>query len=412
MPILHRTYALTALLPRYVSRFSCIGSACEDTCCAGWNVTLDKKTFNAYRQSAHPEMRKALADSIRRQQGDTNNLNYGVIALKQDTEACPLMNDGLCNVQNKMGESFLSHTCFSYPRLSRRFAGQYEQALQLSCPEAARQALLAPDAFEFLEGKITVRSESVAAVGAKHGLPLELMNELRIFCLNLMRAEGILLWQRLALLGVFCESLTATFASGDPDAVPALMKNFTSLLEQGQALDALDAVQPDHAAQALVFSILWGGKTLVTASALRNRIMGMVTTGLGFDAATGAVSNERLIECYRRGLSRLPEALEAAPYLLEHYILNEMFGPLFPFDGDTPYDSYLQLIARFGVLRLMLAAQCNTEGALPDATLLVHTVQTHCRRFDHDRRYTHLVNNSLKNSGRGTLEKIYPILRT
>src|ERR1700739_3682469 len=34
--------------PEYAGRFSCIGSACEDTCCTGWGVPIDRQTFEKY----------------------------------------------------------------------------------------------------------------------------------------------------------------------------------------------------------------------------------------------------------------------------------------------------------------------------------------------------------------------------
>lgn len=30
-----------ALMPEYMKKFKCIGGECEDTCCAGWTVSLD-----------------------------------------------------------------------------------------------------------------------------------------------------------------------------------------------------------------------------------------------------------------------------------------------------------------------------------------------------------------------------------
>jgi lysine-N-methylase len=37
--------------PRYLSRFRCIGPACEDHCCAGWGgIDVDPPTAEAYRQ--------------------------------------------------------------------------------------------------------------------------------------------------------------------------------------------------------------------------------------------------------------------------------------------------------------------------------------------------------------------------
>lgn len=411
MPILHLTRTLPALLPRYVGRFHCVGPECEDNCCAGWQVPLDKKTFRAYRNSNHPALRERFKQGISRQRSQPSDLNYGRVDLVPGTLECPMMEDHLCAVQSNLDESHLSHTCFTYPRVSRNFGGQFEQGLQLSCPEAARHALLAEDAFEFEQGTITVRMDVVNAVVSRHGIALDMMNELRIFCLKLMRTEGLALWQRLAVLGVFCESLSAALASGRQSTLPALLDNFVTLVEQQGALEALADLPPNHAAQAMVFATLWAGKTFAAPSPVQRKVVDAIASGLGADAS-GCVTGEQLVAAYGRGIGRLPEALAAAPHLLEHYLLNEMFSNLFPFDGADPYASYLQLVSRFGLLRLMLAAQCNTAGALPDAAVLVRTVQVYYRRFQHDAQFESSVNQALNNSGWGTLDKLYGFLRT
>lgn len=412
MSILHFTKTLPALIPRYVSRFSCIGPECEDNCCTGWRVSIDKKTFNAYRQTRHPQLRVLFAKNIKRQRSQSSDATYARIELQPDTQACPMLEDRLCSVQKIMDESYLSNTCFDYPRSSRNFSGQYEQALTLSCPEAARRALLEADAFDFMQGSITIRTDTLATVKSQHGMPLELMNEVRIFCLQLMRTDSLELWQKLAVLGVFCESLTATLAQGGHAAVAALLEGFVLMVEQGLVLDALRDMQADHAAQARVFAIFWQNKTGKSASALQNEVVAAIAAGLGVDPISGTVTNESLRKCYSAGVTRLPEAMQAAPHLLEHYILNEMFHDLFPFQGSSPYDHYLQLISRFGLLRLMLAAVCNTAGALPDAAMLVRTVHVFCRRFQHDSTFAQRVNQSLKLSGLDKLEKLYSFLRT
>jgi lysine-N-methylase len=300
MPILHRTTTLAALVPRYVSRFSCIGPQCEDNCCSGWQVALDKKTFKAYRQATEPQLAARFATQLTRHGKDSGKLEYGSIDLAPATRACPFMEERLCAVQKTLGESHLSHTCFSYPRMTRSFAGQPEQAMTLSCPEAARQALLAPDAFDFIEARIEARPDMVGRVVTKHGIALATMNEVRIFCLTLLRTAQLALWQRLAVLGVFCESLSTLLAEDRHAEVGALVQEFEALVGQGQALQALADMQPNHPAQALVFSTLWGGKEFVTHSAAQNQVIAAVAAGLGADES-GRVSGEQLIEHYSRG---------------------------------------------------------------------------------------------------------------
>lgn len=416
MNILHPTLTVPALIPRYVERFRCIGSQCEDTCCNGWTVLIDKKTFNAYRQIRHPEMSPIIAKSITRRRSQASNNAYAHIHLDAETSACPMSQEGLCSVQSTLNESFLSNTCFTYPRYSRNFNGQHEQALTLSCPEAARLALLAEDAFDFIEGSVTVRSDTVAKIAPVQGVSLALMNEVRIFCLKLVRTQGLELWQRLGLLGYFCEQLSGLLQEGKHAQVAQLMENCVAMIENGLVGDALADMLPDHLSQAVVFASFWSGADLATRasvqkSAVQKKVIDAVVRGFGADTESGAVAEEQVIEAYVAGLRRLPEALEATPHLLEHFLLNELFRELFPFNSGKPYDDFLQIIARFGLMRLMLAVQCNTEGSLPDASALVSTVQVFYRRFQHDPRFARM-GQMLKKAGFGTLDKAYRFLRT
>lgn len=410
MSILHPTKILPALVPRYVTRFACIGSACEDNCCSGWVVTLDKKTFNAYRNSTHPELKPIFAKSIKRARALNNDGHYGKIALDPTTQSCPAMSGGLCGVQKNINESYLSDTCFTYPRLTRRFRGQYEQALTLSCPEAARQALLHADAFDFVETPITVRPEAALEGATGFGLTTAAMNDVRIFCLQLMRTSSLALWQRLAILGVLCERLNTTLANAQHTAVPALLQDFTALIEQGDIVAALDNLQPNHEAQAMVFSTLLADRGFSSATPMQAEQVQMIGNNLGADAS-GQTTADALVASYTRGLERLGRALEQAPYLLENYVLNEMFLNLFPFYGINPFDAYLQLVARFGLLRLILAARCNNDGELPDANALVNTAHVYCRRFQHQDTFARRVNGALHASGWSSLEKLYGFLR-
>jgi len=65
MAILHRTQKLSALMPRFVERFRCIGPRCEDTCCSDWAIYVDKKTYKAYRNEAPPELDLLMENIVR-----------------------------------------------------------------------------------------------------------------------------------------------------------------------------------------------------------------------------------------------------------------------------------------------------------------------------------------------------------
>jgi lysine-N-methylase len=411
MAILHPVHKHSVVSPRYVGRFACIGQKCEDNCCTGWRVTIDKKTFTAYRQAKNPGLEKRFSHDVKRIRSQASNAQYARIELNKATHECPFLEDRLCAIQRDVGEDYLSNTCSMYPRSTRNYGGQFEQVLALSCPEAARHALLAPDAFDFVAESIGVRSDAVETIKPIHGLPLNAINEVRTFCLQVMRAESMELWQRLAVVGVFCETLSKTLTSGGHADVPPMLESFRTMVEDGQVSNALADMQPDYASHAQNFGILFLRKPPGHVSALQASVLEAVAVGLGINPELREVGLTALVDNYIRGIKRLPEALQAAPKLLEHYLLNEMFGELFPFKGASPYKHYVNIVTRFGLLRLMLAARCNTDGPLPDATTLAQTVQVFCRAYQHDTSFAQRVDSVQELFSGEKLDQVFKLLR-
>ena len=37
-------------IPDYYDDFTCIADACEDTCCAGWQIVIDKESLQKYKR--------------------------------------------------------------------------------------------------------------------------------------------------------------------------------------------------------------------------------------------------------------------------------------------------------------------------------------------------------------------------
>ncbi len=48
------------LIPTYLKKFTCSGSACEDTCCSGWRIDIDEGTLRKYKKIKNPEMKERL----------------------------------------------------------------------------------------------------------------------------------------------------------------------------------------------------------------------------------------------------------------------------------------------------------------------------------------------------------------
>jgi lysine-N-methylase len=133
---------LDHLRPHYAKNFHCIGTRCEDNCCRGWDVFIDKATYQRYQSL--PALRPIMDERFVRLNDDASDDRYALIRDVSSSVCRFLSSDRLCRIQQEYGDAYLSVTCATYPRIPRRIDGLLEQPLSLSCPEAARLVLLNP----------------------------------------------------------------------------------------------------------------------------------------------------------------------------------------------------------------------------------------------------------------------------
>jgi lysine-N-methylase len=406
-----------ALMPRYATRFECIGTRCEDNCCTGWRVTVDRKTYGAYRASAHPPLADRFAEGVRRQRSGGSPEQYATIELRAGSRECVFLEERLCSIQRELGADKLSNTCAEYPRIARRTAQGIEQSLTLSCPEAARLALLADDALDFVGHRIDYRRDSMPRWAPRPGWSPAQIELVRVFCLQLMQTRELQVWERLAVLGLLCERLQGLEHEGRGAGAAALVEEFTALVAEGGVSALLADLQPFHEIQAQALFGLWLSRGRATGSEHQEEVRRAVLRGLGAEASTDggqeSLSADVVVAHYVQGLRRLPEALAQAPSLMTNYLLNDMFREAFPFADGAPFAQYQRLLVRFGMVRLLLVARCNAAGAgLPSAQDLAATVQVFCRRHQHDPSFARALDQVLANAGWDRLDRLWRFLKT
>lgn len=122
--------------PNYYKKFRCIAGDCPDTCCAGWEIPVDKASEKRYREAyRHGKIsNKAFARKLKKYVKQGRIINEDV--------TCPFLNrDGLCEMYIELGSDALCHTCARHPRHLEDYGNLHEMVLLLSCPEAARLIL-------------------------------------------------------------------------------------------------------------------------------------------------------------------------------------------------------------------------------------------------------------------------------
>lgn len=114
------------------SDFSCIGSACPFTCCAGWTILIDPGT-DTYYKSVTGSFGDRLQAGIDRESGEYSSF------IKTPEGNCPFLNnEKLCDIYINLGEEHLCTTCKIYPRYSYVSGDISFSGVSISCPEVAR----------------------------------------------------------------------------------------------------------------------------------------------------------------------------------------------------------------------------------------------------------------------------------
>jgi lysine-N-methylase len=388
--------------PPYADSFRCVGSACEDTCCRGWSVPIDRAAYAKVQSLPAGPLRTLIDASILLAPPDakaSDGFGKGGFAKLRMTEQnqCPLLTaDRLCRIHAECGEGFLSSTCATYPRIVHSIGGFEEKALALSCPEAARHVLLDPDLQPPTEEHARVALSAKARTAAPWLPPY--FWPIRESVLKLVRYRAYPVWQRLFLLGVFCRRLDA-IAHGELDrAIPAFLREFDATVASGTLRPAMETLPADLPAQLDVVLLLAG--LMLHRSNVTQRFGECIhafTTGIG--NGPGATL-ESLAARYAlaHDLDYMP-FMRRHPHILENYLINTILRCQFPFGRDgmkqgEPFSmtrEFTQLTAQFALMKGLLIGVAGFHAEAFSTAHVVHTVQAAGKHFEHHPEFLDLA---------------------
>ena len=147
---MRKDYPMQITRPDFYKEFSCIAGSCPDTCCAGWQIMIDKKSLKKYQKLKGP-FRNRLH----------NDIDWSEQAFRQYDHRCAFLNEkNLCDIYSEAGADMLCDTCRKYPRHIEEFEGLREYSLSLSCPEAARIFLSHKNKISFVTREVPSKEET------------------------------------------------------------------------------------------------------------------------------------------------------------------------------------------------------------------------------------------------------------
>ena len=404
------TKMIKLVYPTYLKQFQCIGGTCEDSCCIGWDVDIDRLTYRQYFRTKDSTMREMFKKYVYKNENSySEDVDYGRFRLGI-SKRCPFLDtDCYCKIYRTLGEEYLSNVCSSYPRVTNAIDDFYEISLYQSCPEAARLILLNPDGICFQKSmqplnKYVLESVVDTRLEEYQQSPIKYLKEIRQKCIQLIQDRKYSLTERLYILGIFVEgldekselnqiSMLSYFKTFNPDAYPAISWDSNSP-------PLMVSLFQKWIENLNVFTEIDSEKFVAYTKMVQDSFM----LGNSGDIIKQASLYEESINQF------INPFIQQYSYIFENDLVNLMFRSVFPFsDTRCMFDGYMMLIMHFLWIRFYLAGvfKYNKKASPEDAVMLIQVLT---KTIDHHKTFLDDLFHEIKNSEYDHMEFVKALL--
>lgn len=385
-----------------MKEFQCTGAECPDTCCKNWSINIDRKTYEKYQKMGDTEIGGIIGNFVERlPENEANDGIYARINLRRD-RFCPFLDsEKWCVIHRDFGSDYLSNACAMYPRVLNYVNGGIEQCGDVSCPVLADLALANPEGIDFIEEDAEIdradRNLYFTVVDLPSaGLNVEMENfaaDLRTRSFELILDDRFTLEQSLLLLGQLYSQLQEKMVDGSA-------KDFNEMMDKHRqsTTDGPADTEPDMATQLGMLQPLMEALREGAEYQHYEDFYTRCRSGLGLE------DNDTDTERYEAAFKEVyrPAVMPLA-YILENYIVNDMFRSLMPLPGMAEGDlmtDYIKMVLRFALIRLHLAGIAGHEGGLTIKSVL-EIIQVVTRSLETNSVYAERVAELLSEYGTG-----------
>lgn len=380
--------------PKYVDEFKCIGGECEDNCCIGWDVDIDKITFKEYSNVKNNEIEELLHNNVFKNKNFTDeNWDYGKVKLNNQ-KRCPLLNEkNYCKIQCSLGEDFLSNVCTSFPRIINKIDDQYEMSLDLACPEAARLILSRKEGLDITESekkfnKYIINDE--IETNSDEESWLKYFKEIREFSINIIKNRNFTLSERLYVLGDFLENLECIDYEIDD------VYEFINKYDVASVINSYKKDNLNYIFQVSFFNNMINSLDIVneidseTFKKYTKEVLNGINAKDNYDIEKNA---DKYINEFKNYIEKY---VNKNDYIFENYLVNFMYNNLFPFsEGEYMFDAYIMLLIRHSLMRFYLIGMYSYNKT-DSGENIIKFIQVFAKAIEHDKNYLEEILDYIK----------------
>lgn len=205
--------------PDYYKEFKCIASQCPETCCAGWEIGIDGKTLNKYKNETGP-----FGNRLH------NSINWKRKSFHQYEKQCIFLSDDkLCDIYTEVGPEMMCHTCKTYPRHLEIYGLDREVSLTISCPEVARMILNKKNKVQFISSDEVDKIQAEKEKQLSHGFDKEVYEylvDVRKVMFNILQTREYSISTRMAIVLGLAHDIQTRLDNGKVTDIPYILKRY------------------------------------------------------------------------------------------------------------------------------------------------------------------------------------------
>ena len=383
---------MKVMTPHYYKDFRCIAGACTDTCCAGWDVDVDKNSYKYYKTVKGAFGKRLKSVMVPSQDGECT------FTLKEGGR-CPFLNDdNLCDLYIELGEDKLCETCAEFPRFINDYGNIREIGIAPSCKTAGELMFSYKDELTFdtvEDNSLTPEPNDIDAYTYMQ------LRQARIVAFGIISDRDISIFERLMLYLNYAKRIQKHLDAERDELIAGVAKRFCGPDYREKLLDKLKsrvAVLPDK---------LQDGDTVKSTPEMRKSYGNRLIKGLRhfFDDFKGmeVINSDWNIHVarVRQFLDGLADDSELAAVMKDYHAGSEAFANEYEqltmyyvyrymLDAVNDYDVLLKAKnAVIGILAVDIMAAANraagqqSDFRKPDFTMRVDIAHLYSRQFEH-----------------------------
>lgn len=363
--------------------FTCIGDLCEDHCCKGWSVIIDKDTHEVYEKVKDAKFKDKFNVGVSKLKKGSRN-NFSVMNLNGEGNCYFLDENQLCEIYKTLGSDKMSYTCRTYPRQIIQVGSVIQKTLALSCPEASRKILFREEPIEFNIEETQTRHKvaKIYSMKDKGLFSNDLFLELRSFMIDILQNRSYSIEERLMILGLFIEDISGK----TEDEVVDIANSYINGIVNGVYSGVCKGLDRNTMVEAQAGYCVKAYNKVLSQFNNESQRQNIISIKEGLSIHEG-IDFEELEKNYMSVKENYyNDCVGKYDYVFENYLVNYAFKNALMLSKENLFSQYAEMVIYYSMIRFGIIGVCGYIKDGIDENRLNSLITTFARGVDHSIR--------------------------